>query len=570
MRTRSLRLAALSSLLLGSGLLVGLGACGSDAPSTPPADAAVPVPTGTAPPPSDAEPPPPVDASPGVDAGCGSDVPRAPGVLHTEYGAVRGALDGPIYAYKNIPYAAPPVGKLRWAAPQAPACWTGARDGVAWGPQCLQGNVEGDGTSTGVEDCLQLNVWTPNGAKDRPILFWIHGGGNQVGSAVQENDGARVYDGRRLAETTNSVVVTVNYRLGMLGFLGHSALAAEGGGTGGTGNYGLQDLAAAVAWAKRHAAALGGDPARLMVFGESAGGLNVCSLLAAKSPVGFSAAAIQSGGCAARTLADAQEQGVAVVAAAKCDADPDVLACLRGLAGADLLKAYPTSVNVAGAGNGWGATVDNSFLDQKPLDVIASGRHAKVPVVIGANANETSRSVPLRFAATDAEYRAAVQTLFGATFGPTVLARYPSASYPSPWAAFVALTSQAKFICPSRRIAKALTTAGSPAYRYYFDHPLDNSPILKAFGTFHGVDVAYMFGKLDVGGYTPSEVEKDLSRAFMLYWSTHAATGAPGGAGLTAWPKYDPAKDNSLGIGTTTAVREGLHQPNCDFWDALQ
>lgn len=567
MRTRSLGLAALTSLFLGSSLLAGLGACGSDAPAAPPADASAPVPTTTTPPPSDAEPPPPSDAA--ADAGCGSDVPRAPGVLHTEYGAVRGALDGPIYAYKNIPYAAPPVGKLRWAAPQPPACWTGARDGVAWGPQCLQGSADGDGTSTGVEDCLQLNVWTPDGAKDRPILLWVHGGGNQVGSAAQDNDGVRVYDGKRLAETTNSVVVTVNYRLGLLGFLGHAALAAEGGGTSGTGNYGLQDLAAAVAWTKRHAAALGGDPARLMVFGESAGGLDVCSLLAAKSPVGFSAAVIQSGGCAARTLAEAQEQGVAVVAAAKCDTAPDVLACMRGLAGAELLKAYPTSVNVAGKGSGWGATVDNAFLDQKPLDVIASGRHAKVPVVIGANANETSRTVPLRFAATDAEYRAAVTALLGPTLAPAVLARYPSSSYPSPWAAFVALTSQAKFICPSRAIARALTAAGSPTYRYYFDHPLDNSPLLKAFGTFHGVDVAYLFGKLDVGGYTPSDAEKEISRAFMVYWGVHGATGAPSGAGLAAWPKYDPAKDNAFGIGTTLAVREGLHRAECDFWDGL-
>lgn len=552
---------------LGLGISVSVFACGGETPVIPPpADASFP---DTSLPQDDAAEAGSETGAPDADAGCGSEVPPGPGILHTAYGAVRGSLEGTVYTYKNIPYASPPVGKKRWALPEAPSCWKGERDGTAWGPPCMQGDAEGQGFVSGVEDCLQANVWTPKDAKNRPILFWIHGGGNQVGSAVEEVSGTRIYDGKNLADATKSVVVTVNYRLGLLGFLGHASLRQET--SKGTGNYGLHDLAFALAWTKKHAAELGGDPSRIMIFGESAGGLNVCSLLASRNGAGaFSAGVMQSGGCGARTLAEAEEQGRAVATAAKCDAAPGVPDCLRALSGPDLLKAFPTSVLVAGKGTGWGATVDGFFLDQKPLDVIATGQHAKVPVIVGANANETSRSVPLRLAATDAEYRSAVQALFGAVVAPVVLAQYPSSSYPSPWSAFVALTSDAKFICPSRKIARALAAAGSPTYRYFFDHPLDNAPLLRPFGTYHGLDVIFVFGHLTLAGYTPSASETNISRAFMGYWGSLAENKNPGGlSSLPPWPRYEGARDNALGIGSTIAVREALLKANCDFWDSF-
>ena len=276
---------------------------------------------------------------------------------------------------------------------------------------------------------------------------------------------------------------------------------------------------------------------------------------------------MQSGGCAARTLAEAQAQGAEIATAAGCAAAPDVIACLRAKPAPALLQAFPTSVNVAGKGAGWGATVDNFFLDQKPLDVIAAGKHVKVPTIVGSNADETSRTVPLRQTATEAEYRAAVEALLGPILAPAALAQYPAASYRSPWAAFVALTSQAKFICPTRKIAAALKGAGSPTFRYFFDHPLDNSPLLRNFGTYHGLDVAFVFGRLDVGGYSPSADERTISRAFMTYWGNLAQTGNPSTPSSPApWPLYDAAKDNALGIGTTLSVREGLFKANCDFW----
>lgn len=504
--------------------------------------------------------------------GCASDVPAAPGMLVTDRGPVRGALEGGAYAYRNIPFAAPPVGNLRWKPPAPAACWKEPRDGVAWGPMCPQSDETGTAPITGSEDCLQLNVFAPEGKSGPlPIMLWIHGGGNLAGSATSQVGTLRTYDAGKLAAKEGVIVVTTNYRLGALGFLAHPALAAEDPNRS-EGNYALLDTIAALKWVKANAAAMGGDPAKVTIFGESAGAVNVCTLVASPLAKGlFAGAIMQSGGCVGKTRSEAEDLGAKVVAAAKCDAAADVLGCMRALSAEAVTSAFPIKIDVAGAVTGYAAVDDGYALVGKPLDAIKAGTHAKVPMIVGSNSDETSRSVPLAPAATQAQYEAAVRTLFPtATVADAVLAQYPATDYASPWAAYVALTTDAKFGCSARKTLRALRQTSTPAFRYYFSHALENSALLGRFGAFHGADVLYLFDHLNVSGYTPGAGDTAVVGTFTHRWASFAKNPQdPNGGDVLAWPAYDAATDPYLQIDSTITTGTGLRKPQCDFWEAL-
>jgi para-nitrobenzyl esterase len=238
-------------------------------------------------------------AGAGGGGACTTDVMPGDGVVVTDHGAVRGVVSGDTYAYRGIPYAAPPVGPLRWRPPAPAACFDGVRDAAMFGARCPQTSDNGEGEVVGDEDCLQLNVVTPRAAsaEPRPILFWIHGGGFQSGSSSNETFGVNIYDPQEVVERTGVIVVTINYRLGPLGWLAHPTLAAEDSHQS-TGNYGHLDQIAALAWVKANARAFGGDPDRVTIYGESAGGASVCNLISSPLAAGlFSGAIMQSGGC---------------------------------------------------------------------------------------------------------------------------------------------------------------------------------------------------------------------------------------------------------------------------------
>jgi para-nitrobenzyl esterase len=499
---------------------------------------------------------------------CTTDVTPRPGTVVTDRGAVTGVESGSTWAYLGIPFAAPPVGALRWKPPAPAACWTGERAAKEWGPSCPQSDETGAAPVTGDEDCLQLNVWTPKSASGAlPVMVWIHGGGFVGGSASQATAGIHLYDGQRLAEKTNAVIVTINYRLGVLGYLAHPLLDAEDTHKA-SGNYAMLDQIAALQWVQRNAAAFSGDPKHVMIFGESAGGANVCSLVASPLAKGlFSAAAMQSGGCTARTQADAAAQGAKVVAAAKCDSAGDVLACLRAIPAKDMVNALPVKVDVAGAGNGYGATIDGWFLSGKPIDIIGAGGHNAVPMIVGTNAQETSRAVPIAVDATAADYEKAVRALFGAT-ADAVLAHYPVADYPSPWAAYVALTSDAKFICGARKAVRALDEGQlEPVFRYSFTHAIE-TPKLKPLGAWHGADILFLFDRIDLGGYVATPGERAIAGVFQGAWSRLAATGNPNGGTMPKWPEW-ASDDPYLVIDDPIATGTGLRTAQCDFWDTL-
>jgi len=510
-------------------------------------------------------------AAPADGGGCRSSVQPGPGVIVTDKGAVRGALESGAYAYRNIPFAAPPTGALRWRPPAAAECWNDVRDGAAWGPMCPQVAEDGTGPVTGTEDCLQLNVFAPaNKPGPLPIMLWIHGGGHVSGSAASETGGIRIYDGGALAAKEGVIVVSTNYRLGALGFLAHPKLAAEDPNHS-EGNYGTLDLIAALQWVKANAAAIGGDAARVTIFGESAGAVNVCALVVSPLAKGlFVGGVMESGACVAKERADAETFSAKVFAATKCDAAADPLACMRALTSDALTVALPVKTNIAGATGGYGNVNDGYVITGKPIDVIKAGGHSKVAMIVGSNADETSRSVPIAPTATDAQYQAAVRTLFAGAAEP-VLAQYPSAEYPSPWKAYIALTTDAKFGCQARKAARAFAQFSAPIYRYYFSHALDNGmPALRALGAWHGVDVLYIFNHLNVSGYVAGPGDQMVADAMMHRWASFARSPTdPNVDQQPAWSPYAAATDPYLELASPVGSGQGLRTTQCDFWDTV-
>jgi para-nitrobenzyl esterase len=423
----------------------------------------------------------------------------------------------------------------------------------------------------GSEDCLTLNVWTPSAAPAQPlpVLVFLHGGGNTQGSSSATSNGVYLYDGEHVAEKGDVVVVTLNYRLGVLGFFAHTSLDAESADQV-SGNYGILDQIAALGWVKRNISAFGGDPARVLVFGESAGAVDTCVQVASPLSAGlFSAALMESGGCGAPTLAQTETQDQPLVQMAGCDPSGDVTSCLRALPAEDLVTRLPGVVSVSGLDKGvkYGPNVDGHVLVDTPLKTLLAGKHNRVPFIVGSNADETSRYVPAVPDATT--YASLVHQEFGAALGDQILARYPASAFPSPRAAFVAVTTDARFVCPARTIARAARGAqAEPVRRYFFSHALD-STAAKSYGAWHGLELLWVFQHLDVAGYVPSAAEVGLSDAMIGYWSRFAAAGDPDGPGAIAWPAYDAATDATLELDDTIAGLDGVRTARCDFWDSL-
>jgi len=501
----------------------------------------------------------------GGGSACSTTVTPKPGTVVTDRGPVTGVEAGATWSFRNVPYAAPPVGDLRWKAPREHACWQDDLDASKFGNACPQIDAK-TMSVVGDEDCLALNVWAPKDADKSAVLFFVHGGGNTQGSAVQATaDGSVFYDGQALAEATGNVVVTINYRLGALGFVAHPELTAESD-EGSSGNYGNQDQIAALRWVHDNIASFGGDPEHVLLFGESAGALDTCILLTSPLAKGlFSAALMESGGCVAKTKADAEAFGAKLVQAAGCPAGD--FACMRDLPASAVVKAIVELPDVAGKQSDYQPSIDGYVVTGDPLEVIAAGGHNHVPFVIGSNSEETGQVIaPM----TEAEYEAKVHGTFGVALGDQVLAKYPAAAYPTPRDAYVAVSSDAKFICTARKVARAVSkTQTEPVYRYFFTQPLENAPKLAPLGAFHGLELVFVFGHLTTGGYPPSAGDKALSTAIMGYWGRIAATGKPDGDGSVAWPTYDAATDPYLQLAIDIAADEGVRTEQCDFWDSV-
>jgi para-nitrobenzyl esterase len=498
--------------------------------------------------------------------------PATPGLAKTSCGDYQGNDRGNSWSFLGIRYAAAPGGARRWRSPESPPCPSGTVTANTYAPACPQLDRD-SGAPEGDEDCLAVNVFTPKSAFPagrKPVMVFIHGGGNVIGSAREEvAPGRLIYDGAALAEATGHVVVTLQYRLGPLGWLVHPALDAEAPDAR-SGNYALEDLVAALRWVQRDIASFGGHPDRVMIFGESAGGVNVCALLATPAAAGlFSSALIQSGGCVADARGTALATGAALANNVGCSSAADVSACLRSKTPAELLAALPPVVSVIGSQAAYQPNVDGTVLPAAPLQAIRNGQHNRVPTVLGTNADETGRDVPLAFSET--EYQLVLASLFpNPVLRAQVADLYSSATFGSPRRAYVALTSEAKFTCPARTIARALAnTQTEPVYRYFFTEVPD-APASSVFGAVHGLELLYLFGVLDIQGYVPTAAERSLSATMQAYWGALATNGTPTATGAPVWTPYDAGRDNHLVLDATAlAMDEGVNTARCDFWSSF-
>ena len=458
----------------------------------------------------------------------GMGLAQSPAPVPTESGLVQGVAEKDLIVYKGIPFAAPPVGNLRWRAPQPVAKWEGVRAADKFGPDPYQGDGKG-GVS---EDCLYLNVWTPakSAGEKVPVLVWIYGGGFSFGSTSTP-----VHNGEHLARK-GVVLVSINYRVGPLGFLAHPELTAESPDHT-SGNYGLQDQIAALRWVKKNIAAFGGDPDRVTIFGESAGGIAVSMLCASPEAKGlFRGAISQSGGSFGptrettypgenmRTLAQAEASGVAFAQKAGVKS----LAELRQLGPEKLPGGW-------GSGTAW-PIVDGRVIPGDQHTLYEAGKYNDVDILVGYNSDEG-----LSFARekTPAEYRANTEKRYG-PFAEKLLAAYLAGADSVPKTARD-LMRDAAFGWQTWSWANLQVATGrSKVFYYYFDQHQERpagSPEADH-GMPHGVDVPYVFQTLDRNDARLTSGDRAISETVSTYWTNFAKRGDPNGPGVPVWPQY--------------------------------
>ena len=480
--------------------------------------------------------------------------------IGTTAGIVNGvALDG-VTVYKGIPYAAPPTGPLRWKAPQPATKWEGVRDASEFGPMCPQtgypqGSIYYSPPEKQSEDCLSLNIWAPAAAPNehRPVMVWIHGGGFTRGTGSTPT-----YDGGSLARK-GVVVVTINYRLGALGFLAHPELTAESENKS-SGNYALLDQIEALRWVKQNIAAFGGDPNRVTIFGESAGSWAVNCLVATPLARGLFHRAIgESGGSfGPMSRLDASEKaGVAFGKAVGAES----LEALRALPPEKILDQQESS-RISPNVDGW-------VLPDEVRAIFAAGKHNDVPVLIGSNANEmTTLAVPAAIPVTIEAYRKQVAPVYGSHM-EEVDALYPATTNEQAVQAYLSELRDITFTLPMRTWARATAKGKSSAYLYFFSHvpPNRNS---KYLGAYHAGEIIYVFNNLAMRPQTAwGASDRELASQMSSYWVNFATSGDPNGQGLAVWKPYKRDSEYYMDLGDQPKLKQHLERDRLDFTERM-
>ncbi len=462
---------------------------------------------------------------------------EAPPFVNAPAGSVQGTAAGGVHVFKGIPYARPPVGELRWKPPLPMPKWKGTRDATKFGAVCVQPKGKPDSIyywnlPATSEDCLSLNVWTPANVRKAPVFFWIHGGALSGGSGSDS-----LYDGTRLAER-GIVVVSINYRMGPLGFLVHPALSAESRRNI-SGNYGLLDQIEALNWVKRNITAFGGDPANVTIAGESAGALSVMYLMAAPSARGLFAKAIAQSAymVSAQELRATTHGGFSGEAVGVWLAEKLGAGDLAGLRSLD-----PQKITDVAAGLGFFPffVIDGRVLPRQIVEVFDRGEQARVPILAGFNTGEIrslrvlAPPVPADAATYEQEIRAKYADLADAFFK-----LYPSSDLQeSIWAT----TRDALYGWTAERLVSKQTAAGVPSFLYLFDHGYPAADA-KGLHAFHASELPYVFGTADKAPpnwptVPDTPLEASLANAMLDYWASFARAGVPTAASQPPWPAY--------------------------------
>ena len=473
---------------------------------------------------------------------CSAGVAQQPAPIKAEGGLVQGTSENGLTVYRGIPFAAPPVGDLRWQAPRPAAKWRGVQQATKFAPGCFQGGNPPSGKS---EDCLYLNVWTPaKSPRDRvPVLVWIYGGGFGAGSTSEPT-----YSGEKLA-AKGVVLVSIAYRVGQLGFLAHPELSEESPRHV-SGNYGLLDQIAGLRWVKKNIEAFGGDPNRVTIFGESAGGIAVSMLAASPLAKGlFPGAISQSGGSFGpprrttfpgenqKRLADAEAAGVAYAKQAGVSSI------------AELRKIAPDKLPAGrGLGMAW-PIIDGYVIPDDQHRLYEAGKYNDTPILVGYNSDEGASFSPPR---TPEDYINGVKARYG-RFADDLIKAYPVGETTVPKTARD-LARDAAFGWHTWSWARLQAKTGkSKVFYYYFDQHPDypaDSP-RYGYGSPHGQDVAYVFEHLNPNNPQLTQTDRDLSEAMATYWTNFAKSGDPNGNGVPTWPAFSDANPVVMVLGPT-------------------
>jgi para-nitrobenzyl esterase len=458
-------------------------------------------------------------------------------IVQAPAGAVQGLADGDIRVFKGLPYAMPPTGAGRWRPPRPAQVWQGVRQAIRFAPACIQPFPTPRSIYTDVpprmeEDCLYLNVWTPANARNAPVIVWIHGGAFTSGMGDEA-----IYDGSKFARR-GVILVSINYRLGVLGYLAHPELSAESP-QGVSGNYGLLDQIAALHWVQQNITAFGGDPANVTVAGESAGGLSVAYLMVSPYARGLFAKAIAESAYLVSTpelkaakYGQPSAESTGAILAEKMGAHH--IADLRGMDERQLTNT------AAYLGFGAGGVVDGKLLPRQLVEAFDRGEQAPVPLLAGFNSGEirSLRVLAPKVPASAAVYESQIRARYG-DLADAYLKLYPSSNLEE---SIIRATRDALYGWTAERLAVKQTALGQPAYLYIFDHgyPAADSAGLHGF---HGSELPFVFGTLDrVPPYWPKPpadaAQAVLSDAMVGYWTSFARTGVPQAAGQPAWPAF--------------------------------
>jgi carboxylesterase type B len=486
-------------------------------------------------------------------ASAGAASAQAP-IVQTSLGSLSGTTTDGVRAFRGVPYARPPVGELRWKPPQPAEPWSGIRDATKFGADCMQ-KPNADSRAPGVsEDCLTLNIWTAATAEPLPVMVWVYGGGFVEGSASLP-----LYDGEALAKR-GVVVVSLNYRTGVFGFLAHRGLAAESPEHS-AGNYGILDVIEALRWVKQNAAAFGGDPGRVTVFGESAGASALDMVLVSPLSKGLVQQAILESPGAMRPLSTlAQAEAIADIAG------PDI-AALRAMPATELLalndKIIPP-VRRLTTPRALGPIVDGWVVPRTDTEAFAKGEMLQVPLIVGGNSDEGRAFVkdwPIRTAVEARAY--AVQNFGGSA--DTMLSLYGLRTDAAIAPGLAYAFGDTQFNYGVRGLARGMAAVQPKVWRYLFTH----TPAGEQTAPTHSEEIDYIFGNLGAARWVSrgpmNAADRELSDAMMGAWTRFARIGDPNGGSMPAWPAYDAKTDPYLEFGDTIKAGHGYRTPYVDF-----
>lgn len=474
-----------------------------------------------------------------------ADTGSAPRVATSE-GVVEGTSDEGIVTFKGIRYAAPPVGKRRWTPPAPAEPWEGVRSADSFGPGCIQPEVPAtsiynDPPPSQSEDCLNLNIWAPEDAQGAPVIVWIHGGSLRIGA-----NSLKLYDGREFARR-GIVFVSINYRLGALGWMAHRQLSAESP-IGISGNYGLLDQIAALRWVRANAAAFGGDPANVTIMGESAGALSATYLLASPPARGlFARAIIQS--TSVRSFPELSRRANGLHSAESIGEQALRAMGARSIADARALNAHEVVNRTTFAGFPSQGTIDGKLLPRQLIDSFDQGEQARIPIIVGFNGDEirTQRVLLPKLPGSEAEYVRQIESAYG-DLAPDFLRLYPAADEE---VSALAALRDGIYGWSGERLARSQAQLGVPSYIYVFDHCYPTARARDLCG-FHASELPFVFGNMTPGDVPqlwplPDGAEdRALSDAMLDYWTSFARDGTPSIAQGPAWQPYAPEEKYML------------------------